>query len=84
MLIDPNSPNHPPVLTWHDSEGNILASSNGTEANHIVLLFTNAQQTMSGVYKCNAHYDNALNYSDTTHLYIQCKSNCISYIIYII
>ena len=84
ILIDLNSPDHSPVLTWHDSEGNILASSNGTQANHVVLLFTNAQRAMSGVYKCNAHYDNTLRYSGTTHLYIQCKSNCISYTYHII
>ena len=72
FAVDPNSPGSRPILTWHDSQGNILASNNGTQAYHVILLFENAQRNMSGDYKCYA-YDNGFNYTDTTTLYIQCK-----------
>lgn len=74
FYVDPNSPDHQyPILTWHDSEGNILANSNGTRANKVVLQFTNIHRNMSGVYKCYAYYDNTFNYSDITTVYIQCE-----------
>lgn len=58
---------------WRDSEGNILASNNGTEDdNYVVLQFINVQRNLSGVYECIA-YDQTVNYSDTAMLYIQCK-----------
>ena len=68
-----------PFLTWHDSEGKVLASSNGTE---VTLQFTNAKKNMSGAYTCYAYFDSAFNYSDTTHLYIQCKSTFDCYALY--
>ena len=72
IAVDPNSQNNPPILTWHDSEGNILASNNGTQDNYVSLQFINAHRNVSGVYECIA-YDDSFNYSDTTTLYIQCK-----------
>ena len=60
------------ILTWHDSEGKVLASSNGTQ---VVLQFANAKKNMSGAYNCYAYFGSTINYSDTTHLYIQCKNN---------
>ena len=58
---------------WRDSEGNILASNNGTEDNnYVVLQFINVQRNLSGVYECIA-YDQIVIYSGTTMLYIQCK-----------
>ena len=73
VAIDPNSPDQSsPILTWHDGEGNILATNNGTQASYVVLQFINVQRNMSGVYECIA-YDKTVNYSDTTMLYIQCK-----------
>ena len=72
IAVDPNSHDNPPILTWHDIEGNILASNNGTQDNYVILQFVNAHRNMSGIYECFA-YDNSFNYSDTTTLYIQCK-----------
>ena len=78
-----NSPDGSPTLTWHDSEGNILASNNDTQVNYVVLQFTYVHRDMSGVYVCNAYY-NTFNYSDTTTLYIQCKYIHSSFIIIIV
>ena len=72
IIIDSNSHDNPPVLAWHDSEGNILASNNGTQDNHVILQFINAHRNVSGIYECIAYY-NSFNYSDATMLYIQCK-----------
>ena len=73
FAVDPNSPDQSsPVLTWHDSEGNILATNNGTQDSYVVLQFINVQRNMSGVYKCFV-YDNVFDYFDTTTLYIQCE-----------
>ena len=67
-----NSPDGSPTLTWRDSEGNILASNNDTQANYVVLKFINVHRNMSGVYGCSAYY-NTFSYFDTTILYIQRK-----------
>ena len=72
MIVDPNSNNSSPILSWHDSKGNILAVNNGTQTNYVVLQFINVQRNMSGEYECHANY-NAFDYSDRTTLYIQCE-----------
>jgi len=72
FIVGPNTTDSFPILEWYDSEGNILASSNGSQTRSVVLQFINAQRNISGVYKCYA-YDNAFNYSDATNLYIQCE-----------
>ena len=72
LAVASNSSDGLPVLTWHDSEGKVLASSNGTQ---VILQFVNAKKNMSGAYTCYAYFDSTFNYSDTTHLYIQCMSN---------
>lgn len=67
--IDPDSPNNLTSLTWHSNSGSILASYSNKLA---ILNFTNVLRNMSGVYECIVS-DGTYNYSDTTHLFIQCK-----------
>ena len=67
--IDPDSPNNLTSLVWRSDNGNILASYSNQLA---VLNFINVLKNMSGVYECIVS-DGTHNYSDTTHLFIQCK-----------
>ena len=67
--IDPDSPNNLTSFVWQSDNGNVLASYSNKLA---VLNFTNVHRNMSGVYECTVS-DGTNNYSDTTHLFIQCE-----------